>query len=119
MFYWDKKSQLEIWFHNLHFSSLDVIRFASFFGVGFLAGLLFKRWSKYIILITVSIAILLAVLQGFSIITINFTTISRLTGLHKITNIQTMLIAFFQKAKEYIIELSCSGIGFIVGFKTG
>jgi len=119
IFFWEKKSQLEVWFSQLNISSLDVIRFASFFGVGFIAGLLFKRWSKYIILITLSCAMLLAVLQGFSIITINFTTIQRLTGLQSITNMQTIGVALFEKIKEYTWELGCSGMGFIIGFKTG
>lgn len=119
MLVWDKKSQLEIWFANLHLNSLDFIRFASFFGIGFLGGLFFKRWSKYIILVGMSLAIFLAVLQGFSIITINFVTIARLTGLQNITNIQTMVISLVQVAQKYAWELSCSGIGFIIGFKTG
>ena len=117
--FWDKKSQLELWFDNLQFSSLDFIRFASFFGIGFLGGLLFKRWSKYIILILVSLMIVLAVLHGFSIISINFTTIQRLTGLQSITNMQTIFLALVHTMKKYTWELSCSGIGFIVGFKTG
>ncbi len=117
--FWEKKSQLEIWFQNLHFSSLDFIRFASFFGVGFLLGLFFKRWSKYIILVAMSLALVLAILQGFSIISINFTTIQRLTGLQSITNMQTIFLACIQTAHKYICELSCSGIGFIIGFKTG
>lgn len=117
--FWDKKSQLELWFHNLHFSSLDFIRFASFFTVGFLLGLFFKRWSKYIILVALSLAIVLALLQGFSIISINFTTIQRLTGLQSITNIQSIFLALVQIAQKYTWELGCSGIGFIFGFKTG
>ncbi|MDP3788378.1 MAG: FUN14 domain-containing protein [Candidatus Chromulinivorax sp.] len=117
--FWEKKSQLEIWFQNLHFSSLDFIRCASFFGVGFLLGLFFKRWSKYIILVAMSLALVLAILQGFSIITVNFTTIQRLTGLQSITNMQSIFLACMQTAHKYVYELSCSGIGFIIGFKTG
>ncbi len=119
MLIWDRKSQLEIWISNLHLNSLDFIRFTSFFGVGFLGGLFFKRWSKYIIMVTVSLMIFLAVLQGFSIITVNFLVIARLTGLHNITNIQTMLTALIHIAHQHTWELSCSGIGFIIGFKTG
>ncbi len=117
--FWEKKSQLEIWFQNLHFSSLDFIRFATFFGVGFLLGLFFRRWSKYIILVAMSLALMFAVLQGFSIISINFITIQRLTGLQSITNMQSIFLVCIQTARNYIYELSCSGIGFIIGFKTG
>ncbi len=119
IFFWEKKSQLELWVHNLHFSSLDFIRYASFFGIGFLGGLLFKRWSKYIILVSVSLTIILALLHGFSIISINFYVIQRLIGLQGITNLPTMFLALWKIAQKYTVEVSCSGIGFIIGFKTG
>ncbi len=119
MLLWDKKSQLEIWFHNLQFSSLDFIRYTSFFGIGFLGGLFFKRWSKYIILVAISLSVVLAMLQGFSIITINFTAIQRLTGLQDIRNMSSMFLACMQISRKYTLELGCSGIGFIIGFKAG
>lgn len=119
MLFFEKKSQLELWVSSLNISSLDVIRSASFFGVGFLAGLLFKRWGKYIILISLAIVMTLAVLQGFSIITINFATIQRLTGFSNITNLQSMFLVGFDITKKYTWELGFSGIGFIFGFKTG
>ncbi len=118
-FFWDKKSQLELWFDNLELSSLDFIRFASFFGIAFLLGLLFKRWSKYIILISILLTIVFALLQGFSIISINFTTIQRLTGFNSITNMQSMFLALVSIVKNNTWEFSCSGIGFVIGFKTG
>lgn len=119
LFFWEKKSQLELWFHNLDVHSIDVIRYASSFGVGFVAGMILKRWSKYIILGLVSLVLTLAVLQGFAIITINFLTIQRLMGLQNITNSQLLLVALQQTAQKYTWEMSCSGIGFIIGFKTG
>lgn len=117
--FWDKKSQLEIWFAHQNFSSLDFIRFASFFGIGFLTGLFFKRWSKYIILVLVSFSILFAILHGFSIITINFAMIERLTGFSNLKNAQGLLLALVQTTCNLRWELGCSGIGFIIGFKTG
>jgi len=119
MLFFEKKSQLELWISSLNISSLDVIRSASFFGVGFLAGLLFKRWGKYIILISLAIVMTLAILQGFSIITVNFATIQRLTGFSNITNLQSMFLVAFDITKKYTWELGFSGIGFIFGFKTG
>lgn len=119
MLFWEKKTQLELWFYNLHFNSLDFIRFTSYFGVGFLAGLFFKRWSKYIILVAISLAIVLGLLQGFSIISINFTTIQRLTGLQNITDLQSIFFALIKSSQKTSWELGCGGIGFIIGLKTG
>ena len=119
MLFWEKKSQLEIWFHNLNFSSLDFIRFTSFFGAGFLLGLLFKRWSRYIVLAALALAIALSLLYGFSIVTINFITIQRLTGLQNIRNLNSIFLVLINIVQKYTLELGCSGIGFIIGFKTG
>ena len=119
MLFLGRKSQLELWFQSLHFNSLDFIRFTSFFVVGFLLGLFFKRWSKYIILVAISLSIVLGVLQGFSIITVNFSTVQKLTGLQGITNINSTVLAFVQIAQKYTWEFGCSGMGFIIGFKTG
>lgn len=117
--FWQKKSELQLWLENLHLSSLDFIRFASFFGVGFVLGLFFRRWSKYIILAVLSLSVVLAILQGFSIISINVVTIQKYTGVSNITNIQECSVALLSTMKKYMIELGCSGTGFIIGFKTG
>lgn len=119
MLFFEKKSQLELWISSLHISSLDVIRYTSFFGVGFLSGLLFKRWGKYIIFILLSVVLILAMLESFSLITINFRAIQRLTGFSNITDLQSMCLVTIGITKKYTWELSCSGIGFIFGFKTG
>lgn len=119
MLFFEKKSQVEMWFSSLNINSLDIIRYASFFTVGFLGGLLFKRWSKYIILIVTAVIMMLAILEGFSIITINFNVIGRLTGFTNITNVQSIFLVSLDLAQKYTWELSCAGIGFIFGFKTG
>ena len=118
-FVWGKKSQIETWFANLHLNSLDFIRFASFFGIGFLCGLFFKKWSKYIIIVGLSVSIALAILQSCGCITINFATIGKLIGWKSITSMQEIFFALMTDAQKYSLELGCSGIGFMLGFKTG
>jgi len=117
--FWTKKTELQIWFDSLQLSSLDFIRYASSFGVGFLIGLLFKRWSKYIVLVSIALMFALAILQGFSIITINMNVISRMIGMQGATTIQNCFLIMVCAIKKYALELSCCSIGFIIGFKTG
>lgn len=118
-FAWEKKTQLESWLHDLNLKSLDFIRLASVFGIGFLCGLLVKRCCKYIVLLGVSFVVLLAVLQNCSIITINVAIIQQITGLQDITNLSNLFFVLIQESKKHALELSCSGIGFFLGFKTG
>lgn len=119
LYFWHKKSQLELWFSQLHLSSLDCILYATFFGSGFLIGLLCKRWSKYIIGITLALIIMFAVLQALSIITINFSEIGRLMGARNVKNFKTMMNVLVHLVQHHISHISLSGIGFIIGFKTG
>ena len=116
---WEKKTQLESWLQSLNLKSSDFIRLASAFGIGFLCGLLVKRCCKYIVFIGISLAVLLAVLQNCAIITINVATIQRITGLQDITNLSNIFFVLTQESKKHALELSCSGVGFFLGFKTG
>ncbi|AXK60958.1 hypothetical protein [Candidatus Chromulinivorax destructor] len=115
----EKKNQLEIWLHDLNLKSSDFIRLACSFGIGFLFGLIVKRWCKYIVLITIFTIILLAVLQNCAIITINITTIQKITGLQGVTNLSNLFFALVQESKKHVLIFSCSGVGFFLGFKTG
>ena len=115
----NKKSDLELWFSQLQLSSLDFIRYASFFCIGFIAGLIFKKWSKYIVFVAVIVSIALAILHGFSFITINFGVIQKTTGFQNINTFSDFCIVAYERVQKYSWELCCSGLGFIVGFKTG
>jgi uncharacterized membrane protein (Fun14 family) len=108
-----------LWFHNLNISSLDIVRCASYFGIGFIAGILCKRWSKYIILLSIFLAIMLALLHSLLIIKINFVKIQHLMGFENIKNIHALFIYVTNMLQKNAGEVSCSGIGFIIGFKTG
>jgi len=116
---WTRETELQIWFESLNLNSLDFIRFTSCFGIGFLLGLLFKRWSKYIILVGILLIIALALLQGLLIITINMTVIQKMIGFQGVTNLQYAFFEISQISKKHAVELSCSSIGFVIGFKTG
>ena len=108
----EKKTQLECWIHDLNLKSLDYIRIFLVFGVGFLFGLLVKRFFKYIVFIGISLAILLAVLQNCEFITINITTIQKNIGLQDITNFSNLVFVLIEQSRKHTLELSCSSIGF-------
>ena len=117
--FWKKKSDFEIWFKSLDLTSVDFIRFITFFGVGFLCGLMCKRCGKYVIFVPVCVAIVFALLHSFSIITINFGMIQKLTGIQDITDTTSLFLICVQVGKKYMMELISGVIGFFIGFKTG
>ena len=50
---------------------------------------------------------------------INIAKIQRITGLQDITNLGNVFLVLGQGIKKYALELGCSGVGFILGLKTG
>lgn len=119
LLFWKKKSDFETWFKSLNLTSADFIRFVTCFGIGFLCGLIFKRCGKYVIFVPICVAIIFWLLHGFSIITINFGEIQKLTGIEDITDASSLFVMCMEIGKRYILELICSVIGFVIGFKTG
>lgn len=115
----EKKNQLEILLRDLNLKSSDFIRLASSFGIGFLFGLIVKRWCRYIIVAFIFAIILLAILQNCAIITINITTIQKITGLQGVTNLSNLFFALVDESKKHALAFGCSGVGFFLGFKTG
>lgn len=118
-FLWKMKLQAEVWFAQLHVNPSDIIRLASFFGVGFLIGLVFRRSFKYFIMLILATVLLLSLLQYFDLITINVAKIASLTGVHVVHDVDAAFSLVLHIAKQYAFEGISGGIGLFLGFKTG
>ena len=113
------RMRVEEFFVNMNITSSDVIRFASCFAVGFIVGLILKRYAKYIIMfITVSV-LFLAILHYAEFIMINHDRIKSLLGLQgteTFDSIVNLLLAF---VRLHIVEIGSGILGCLLGFKVG
>ncbi len=100
-------------FEKLNISSRDVIIYVSCLGIGFLAGVLFKRYGKWIVSITLAVVLALALLQYFEFITVHESNIKEFLG---VQNTQ-WCDALMARSKEYVMELGVVFVGLLVGFK--
>ena len=97
-----------------------IIEMGMYLGVGFLAGFLLKKYSKYILILLLCI-VGLVVLQQFEIVTIVFNTakIQELFGIKATTMEADLFTVYWNWIKlNFSIVLSFS-IGFLVGLKIG
>ena len=102
-------------------SSKDkIIEMGMYLGIGFLAGFLLKKYSKYIIILLVCVGALV-VLQQFEIVTVVFNTakIEEVFGIKTSTMDSDLFSVYWHWIKlNFSIVLSFS-IGFLLGLKVG
>ena len=106
-------------FASLHISARDIIFYVTSFGVGFLLGLGFKRYGKWIVAIMLGAMIIIAMLHYFEFITIHQAKIRCILGLSDIHSLGDMISLIQEKLQKFSIEIILFVIALIVGFKLG
>ena len=114
-FYQIVHNYFESFFAKINVSSRDVILYVSCFGAGFLAGVIFKRYGKWIVSIGLSVILVLALLQSFDFITVHQDKIRSILGLQEMQGYDVLIA----RGKEYIVELGTIVVGLLLGFKLG
>ncbi len=97
-----------------------IVEMGIYLGIGFLAGFLLKKYSKYIIILLLCVAALV-VLQQFEILTVVFNTtkIQEVFGIKTSTMDADLFSVYWHWIKlNFSIVLSFS-IGFLLGLKVG
>jgi hypothetical protein len=110
---------IDSFFASLNISAKDVITYVTCFGAGFAAGLLFRRYGKWIIVILLSCVALIALLQYFEIISVHQAQIRCLLGMQEVRTIQDLLDFLQNRLMFFLVDTMIMVVGFIVGFKLG
>ncbi|KKP35664.1 MAG: hypothetical protein UR26_C0003G0137 [candidate division TM6 bacterium GW2011_GWF2_32_72] len=98
-----------------------LIEFASYFGIGFFAGFLFKKYFLQVLFYVLLITAVLFGLYYFDLITIDWTKVKALLGIKEVSVEATSTVAnkYFEWAKANIVLIISAFLGFILGFKLG
>ena len=97
----------------------DIIRFTSFFGIGFLLGLVCKRIFKFVVMSCVVFIIIFAALSYFEIIALNYSKVQSIFGIEHVNTLQDFAQHIMKFVASYWIELSCGSAGLLIGYKAG
>lgn len=100
---------------NLNISSRDIITYVSCFGAGFLVGVLFRRYGKWIVSLMTTIVLVLLVLEHFNWISIHFYSIKIALGLHNGQEFADL----YAKTKQFSVEICVACVAMLIGFKLG
>ncbi|MBI2353160.1 hypothetical protein HYV11_02870 [Candidatus Dependentiae bacterium] len=113
------KNSIERFLESLNLSIFDIIRFISCFGIGFLIGIFLRWYAKYFVLFIISTLLSLLFLQYFNFIIINYSYMKSLLGFSESATFEMMMHSLCVVIKMYSIEVICSVLGCLLGFKIG
>ena len=102
-------------FAKINITSRDVIVYVTSFGIGFLLGVAFKKYGKWIVSVGISVVLCVTILQHFNLITVHHDKIKTLLGLQNVHSYQVLI----ERSKKYVIEITIGCIGLLLGFKLG
>jgi uncharacterized membrane protein (Fun14 family) len=113
--HWLDKIKMALHLDKLQFSTGKLIEIGIYFGLGFLVGYLFKRFSAFFIFVVITF-LGIYLLNQFEIInfSINATKLCELLGIQTAPNVN-IVYCYFASVKENIVSLLSFLIGFFVG----
>lgn len=118
-FFANIQQRIDAIFASLHISARDIILYVTCFGIGFLIGLGFKRYGKWIVAITLGAIVVIAMFVYFEFISLHSAKLRDLLGLSDVHTINEGLSFLQVKFQAFWIEIILLSIAIIVGFNLG
>ena len=113
------KNQFEGITQQFELSWAKVTEYGIAFGGGMLVGFLVKRYGRQTILTILAFAAVLAGLNYFELVTIDWIKVKEFIGLAPAETVEAFFKDYWQWATSHIISVVVSILGFIVGYKVG
>lgn len=113
------QQHLDALFSSMNISARDVITYVSCFGFGFLAGVMLKRYGKWIISMLLVAVLAITVLHYLELITVHKANIKEVLGLQQIHTLDELVQLVQVKLQDFWIEVSLSIVAIVIGFKLG
>ena len=103
------------------FSQSQLIEMATYFGIGFFSGFLFKKYAKYLIVSIIVLVLALKYFNAFDFLTINWENIYSYLGLDSSISdfgghLYNIVATWVKSNVAASVSLS---VGFLVGYKVG
>lgn len=118
-FYQVVQQRVDGYLGHINLSSRDVIRYVTVFGVGFLLGVLLKRYGMIIISWLIGIVLLIAVLHYLDLIVIQKANMKMFLHIEHVHSLDDLVIEIKTQIQRYWVESIVCTIAIILGFKLG
>jgi len=118
-FYQVMQQHVDGYLQHVNLTSKDVIRYVSVFGLGFLFGILLKRYGAQIISWLIGVVLVISVLNYFDLVIIQKANIKVLLHLDHIHCLDDMIVEIKTQVHQYVIESCVFVVAVMLGFKLG
>lgn len=118
-FYQIVQQRVDGYLQHVNLSSRDVIRYVTVFGIGFLLGVLLKRYGMIIISWLIGIVLLISVLHYLDLIVIQRVNMKLFLHIEHVHSLDDLVVEIKTQIQHYWIESIVCTVAIILGFKLG
>lgn len=118
-FYQVIQQKVDGYLKHINLTSKEIIQYVTIFGIGFLIGILLKRYGTIIISSIISVVLLIAILNYFNFITINTLTIKIFFNIQQVHSLDDFFIEIKTRISKNLVECLLALSSIILGFKLG
>ena len=104
---------------KLDFSQDQLIEMATYFGIGFFSGFLFKKYAKFFLFAIGLLAAFLWYFQSSGFVTFHWEAIQEFFAISDVSGLEQIFYSCIDWVKAHAMISSSFGIGFLVGYKVG
>lgn len=113
------QQRIDAIFSSMQISARDIISYVTFFGIGFLIGIGFKKYGKWIVAVILGAIVIMATLHYFEFISVHFEKIRCILGLSEVSTVDQAMTFVQSKIQTFWVEAVLFCIAVVVGFKLG
>lgn len=118
-FYQVIQQRVDGYLKHINLTSKEVIQYVTIFGLGFLVGILLKRYGTIIVSAIIGVVFFVTVLNYFDFIVINTANIKIFFNMQQVHSFDDFFIEIKSRMSEYLIESLIALCSIILGFKLG
>lgn len=118
-FYQVMQQKVDGYLQHINLTSKEVIQYVTIFGIGFLIGLVLKRYGPMIVSSIIGVIFLIAVLNYFDFITLNTLNIKIFLNMQHVHSFDDFFMEIKSRISKNLIECLIALCSIILGFKLG
>ncbi len=118
-FYQVIQQRVDGYLKHIDLTSREVIQYVTIFGLGFLIGILLKRYGTIIVSAVISIVFFIALLNYFDFIAINTLNIKIFFNMQQVHSFDDFFIEIKSRTSNHLIECLLALCSIVLGFKLG
>jgi uncharacterized membrane protein (Fun14 family) len=118
-FYQVIQQRVDGYLKHINLTSREVIEYVTIFGLGFLIGILLKRYGTIIVSAIIGVVFFITLLNYFDFITINTSNIKIFLNMQQVHSFDDFFVEIKLRIGNRLIECLIALCSIVLGFKLG